>query len=113
MKHIRSIELGFLHASGAVAYIALVAFVMTRAEDVIRPFEGSVVAPVLFLTLFVLSVAVMALTIFARPVLWFLEGKKKEAVMLAVYTVFFLALIFALIFGFVLAVGGEVFGTSI
>ncbi|MBY0539142.1 hypothetical protein K2P56_01740 [Patescibacteria group bacterium] len=113
MKITRIIELGFLHAFGAVAYIALVAVVMTRGEDLVNAFEGSLLPPILFLTLFVLSAAVMGLTLFGRPILWFLEGKKKEALMLALCTVLLLALIVASILLFTLAFGGEAFGTRL
>jgi hypothetical protein len=113
MKTTSILGYAFLHAAGAVAYISLVAFVMTRGEEFIKPIEATVLGPVMFLTLFVLSAAVMGLTLFGRPILWYLDGKKKEAVQLALHTVLFLALIFLAIFSFVLAVGGEVFGSAL
>lgn len=105
-----TIKYAVLHATGAVAYIALVATVMTKAEHLIKGFEGTMLPPVLFLTLFVLSAAVMGLTFFGRPVLWYLEGKKQDAVELTLYTVLAFALIFCALFALVLFFGGEVFG---
>ncbi|HNY04381.1 MAG TPA: hypothetical protein PKI92_01325 [Candidatus Woesebacteria bacterium] len=44
-------------------------------------------APVVFLSLLTLSVAVMAFLFFYQPLLLFIEGKKKEAVNLFLKTV--------------------------
>ncbi|KKT62266.1 MAG: hypothetical protein UW88_C0001G0123 [Candidatus Collierbacteria bacterium GW2011_GWD2_45_10] len=44
-------------------------------------------APIVFLSLLTLSVAVMAFLFFYQPLMLFLEGKKKEAVNLFLKTV--------------------------
>jgi len=82
----------------AAAYIALVAFIMSNIERIVPPniddsSPRSILPAITFLTLFVISAAVMALTIFGRPIIWYLDGKKTEAVKLALYTVGFLAIL--------------------
>lgn len=91
----------FLNSLAATAYIALVATIMFNIERFIGPNEGdgeTFLAPIGFLTLFVLSAAVMTVTIFGRPVMWYLDGHKKEAVKLIFQTIGFLALFAVVIF---------------
>ena len=99
MNKWRSIELGFLHALGAVLYVALVATLFSYVETM-GPQEDSftLMLPMGFLLLFSASAGVMASIVFLRPALWYLEGKKKEALVLFASTVAFIALgAFALI----------------
>ena len=76
-----------LHALGAAAYVLLlVAFIQNFfAQDPEGPLGMAGV-----MLLFSLSAAVMGSLVFGRPVLWYLDGKKKEAIALALYTIFFL-----------------------
>lgn len=86
---------GVLHALGAAAYIMGVAFIMMNLPRVEG--EDHVIAVAFFLTMFVISAAVMAMIVFARPVMWFLNGEKTAAVQLVLATIISLACI-ALIF---------------
>lgn len=43
-----------------------------------------------FLLLFCLSAAIMASLVFGRPVLWYMDGRKKEAINLVLWTILFL-----------------------
>ena len=101
MKISRIIELGFLHAFGAVGYVALVVLTMSYVET-IGPQEDSfsLMLPMGFLLLFSVSAGVMASIVFLRPALWYLDGRKREALILLTTTVAFLAFgAFALILG--------------
>ncbi len=91
------ISYGFLHAACAVSYVGLVALVMSRAENLFAP-APKALGTMAFLLLFVVSAALMGLTIFGRPILWYLGGQKREALSLVYYTLIFLILITALIF---------------
>ena len=46
--------------------------------------------PVVMLLLFVISAAITGSLVFGRPILWYLDGKKREAVMLLCWTLVFL-----------------------
>ena len=60
-----------------------------------------VLVPIVMLMLFVFSAAVTGSLIFGQPVLWYLDGKKKEAGSLLVATfVFFFALLLAALVAF-------------
>jgi len=70
------------------AYISVVAWVMINGER----FFGSgpdddIRGPLLFLTLFVFSAMVTGTLLLGRPIYYFLNGKKQEAVKLVAYTI--------------------------
>lgn len=101
-KHINS-QTVFMHAAAnalvAVAYITSVVFIMENMGKILGP-EGKAptfLGPVAFLLLFVISATVMGITIFGRPILWYLEKKTTEAFMLLAYTLGMLVLILGLI----------------
>jgi hypothetical protein len=48
----------------------------------------TVFAPIMMLMLFVFSAAITASLVLGRPILWYLDGKKKEAVSLLIHTLF-------------------------
>ncbi|MBS3902830.1 MAG: hypothetical protein KGZ30_00425 [Anaplasmataceae bacterium] len=68
----------YLNAFLAAAYILLVVFVMNNLMKAGGP-EDSALAPVAFLSMLTLSVAVMGYLFFLEPVVLYLDGKKKEA----------------------------------
>ncbi|MDO8499797.1 MAG: hypothetical protein Q7S66_04005 [bacterium] len=84
------------HAVLAVTYITSVTLFMSNAEKTINP-EKNFLGPVVFLTLLVLSVAVMGILIFGKPILMYLDNNKKEAVYMLLATVGWLAV--ALVLG--------------
>ena len=81
----------------ALGYIVIVAKLLTNAQKLFGLMNG-ILAPTAFLLTFVLSAAIMGILIFGRPILWYLDGFKKEAVRLVFYTLGFLLIILALIF---------------
>ena len=90
---------GFVHALGVALYVFIVANVMLNGgkwvgnDSQLGPF-----APFAILMLFVLSAAIVGMLVFGKPALWYLDGKKKEAVRLALYTVGWLCVIVLLTF---------------
>ena len=84
-------------ALGTAIYVALVVQVMTNAEKVfgnMKPFLG----PVAFLLMFVLSAAVTSSLVFGRPVMMYLDGKKREAIKQLGLTLLWLFIILVLVF---------------
>lgn len=94
----KTFKYAFADALGTVVYIVLVAsfifFVGQRFPDD----NASVLMPVAFLTLLVFSVALVGTLLFGRPVMWYIDGKKKDALSLLGYTlgVLFVALVVVL-----------------
>ncbi len=87
------IKRAFIHAVGAATYIALVATFMPIAGKIFGPDNNkNILGPMVFLMTLVISVAVMGMLIFGKPILLYLDGLKKEAVSLIIYTIGFLIL---------------------
>jgi nitric oxide reductase large subunit len=100
MKQQKLVGYGVLHAVAVFTYVALVVLVMSHGEawfGRMNQYTG----PLAMLMLFVLSAAVVGSLVFLRPVLWFLDGKKKEAVHLLVYTIGVMAVVTILLFAVV------------
>jgi hypothetical protein len=84
---------GVLNALAAFAYVAVLVSFIANIELLAGTGEDSALAPVGFLLMLVLSASVMGLLIFGAPILLYLDGKKKEAVQLMVWTIGSLAVI--------------------
>ncbi len=97
MSNKKIIKYALLHAVGAVAYIALVAGLIINAEKFLGK-ANNLLGVMAFLLTFVISAGIMGLMIFGRPAMWYLNGSKKEAVALSLYTIGFLVLIAVIVF---------------
>lgn len=84
----------FVHSVGVTVYILLVALFMRNADRIFGDLDKSIFGPALFLMLFVLSAAVVGSLIAGKPLMLYLDGKKKEAVTMLGYTILFLFLLF-------------------
>lgn len=80
-----------VNALGALGYILLIVVVMNTITGYTSDQPDTYFAPVIFLSLFTLSAAVMACMFFYQPLQLLIDGKKKEAVALAVKTIGFFA----------------------
>jgi hypothetical protein len=89
-----------LNAVATALYVAAIASFLFYAPKVFGPGRvDTVLVPIVMLSLLVLSAALTGLLIFGRPVLWYLDGKKKEALSLLVYTLgIFLLIMIAVLF---------------
>lgn len=76
-----------INALSASAYIFLVVSVMTFVTQPLKDKPDTFFAPITFLSVLTLSVAVMAYLFFYQPFQLFIEGKKKDAVDLFIKTV--------------------------
>ena len=76
----------YLNALAAAAYVTLVASIMFFGSQLAGPVE-SVLIPIAFLCLFVLSAIVMAVCFLYQPVQLFLAGDKTAATSLFIKTV--------------------------
>lgn len=76
-----------INALSASAYIIFIVTVMTFVTQPLKNKPDTFFAPIIFLSVFTLSVAVMACLFFYQPLQFFIEGKKKEAINLFIKTV--------------------------
>ena len=75
-----------LNAVSAAIYIITVVLVMSTIVD--QEKGGNIMVPMVALSLFTLSAAVMGYLFLAEPLMLYFDGKKKEAVEFFLQTVF-------------------------
>jgi len=97
MQNSKILKYSLINSLLVFGYVAFVSQLLTNGEKLFGPIK-SVLAPTAFLLTFVFSVAIMGIIIFGRPILWYLDGFKKEAVRLIFYTLGFLLVILAFVF---------------
>jgi hypothetical protein len=84
------------HALLAFAYIFCISLFLNLVPDQMFKKVPEFFAPIIMLSLFVVSAAVMAILIFGKPVMLYLGNKKKESLVMLFYTVGWLAAILLL-----------------
>jgi len=92
-----------LNAGGTAAYIILVASFMAFLQGSFADQEDTVLTSISALLLFVCSAAITAFLVLGKPVMLYLDGKKKDAVTLLAYTIAALALLTVIAFVLLLA----------
>ncbi|PIZ86468.1 hypothetical protein COX94_00090 [Candidatus Nomurabacteria bacterium CG_4_10_14_0_2_um_filter_33_9] len=80
----------FLHALTAALYIVFIVSIMSSLSS-FMPKEDNIFMPIVMLSLFVLSAAVMGFLFLSEPLQLFLENQKKEAATFFIKTVGFFA----------------------
>lgn len=84
----------FYNALAAIIYILTIVLAINSISDLeTNEYPLSLVTPVLFLSLFTLSAAVMGYLFCYQPLRLYLDGKKEEAVKLFLKTVAIFAII--------------------
>ncbi len=74
---------GFI-ASG---YIVLIALLMNFLGKIFPTGSANpIIAQIFLLLLFVFSAALTGILVFGRPIMWYIDGKKKDAVFLLIQT---------------------------
>ena len=92
------IKSSLLMALGTVVYVAGVAWFMTNAEKGFFGNEKTIWVPIAMLLLFVVSAGVTGSLVVGRPVMLYLDGKKREAVQQLGLTLLWLLVILVLVF---------------
>ena len=96
------IKRAFIDAIGTTAYIILVASFMFSLQG-FESKEDIIIIPIAMLLLFVCSAAITGFLVFGKPVMLYIDGKKKEAISLLSYTLGILVLITLISFIFLIA----------
>jgi len=101
MKNIA--KYAFLNSFAVILYIVAVVNFLFYVPKYLGVDE-SIFIPILMLMLFVFSAALTSALVLGRPLLWFFEGKKREAIFLFVSTLlsfFVMIVVTFLIFFFI------------
>lgn len=86
-------KIAFLNALATAAYIILVGAFMYYGGQIKIGRNNAFLAPIALLMLFVFSAALTAFLVFGRPAIWYLDGKKKDALELLFTTLAFFSVI--------------------
>ncbi|MBU6426998.1 hypothetical protein KGQ27_02040 [Patescibacteria group bacterium] len=92
------IKYALANALWTALYVILIGVFLNNAPLIFGRQPG-IVAPIVILLLFVLSAVVCGALFLGKPILWYLEGNKREALSLFGYTllVFFVVTVLVLI----------------
>jgi len=91
---------GLKNAVITAAYVGLVATFMNTIEHSGKEPTG-VLGPVLFLLLLVTSASITGFAVLGQPAMWYVDGKKKEALKLLGTTIASLAVMVLILIGVV------------
>lgn len=92
----------FLNALGTAVYTGLIAWFFSSAQFLFGNKPDNFLAPMLMLTLLIISASVTGYLVLEKPISLYLAGDKKEGIMMLFKTIGFLAL-FGVIIAFFIA----------
>lgn len=96
-------NIAMMNAIGTAAYITVIALFLSNTSKLLGGEKETYIIPIAMLLLFVTSASITGALVLGRPLLWYLDGKKKEAVRLFIQTVVVLLALVVFIF-FILAI---------
>jgi len=94
-----------LNSLGTFAYVLLVAWFMSNAENIFGKKVGEMYSGAMILLLLIISVLVTGLLVLGRPILMFINGRRRESIYLLAATnvcLFIIFLLTILIFGWII-----------
>ena len=94
------IKYAAINSIGTALYVVVVSSFIYFLGNGFLGVKDTVLAPISMLMLFVFSAALTGSLVFGRPILWYIDGRKKEALYLLVYTLGILLIIILLVFFF-------------
>lgn len=83
-------KISFFNALGTTAYISLIATLMQNGSKIFGE-KDNFATPIIVLLLFTLSAIMVGSLILGKPLMMYLDGKKKEAIVIFLQTVGWLA----------------------
>jgi len=93
MKNV--IKYATINSFGTAVYVMFIASFIYFLGNAFSETSKTVFIPIAMLMLFVFSAAFTGTLVFGRPIIWYLNGKKREALSLLFYTLgIFLAITF-------------------
>ncbi len=87
---------GLMHSIGVLVYISILATIMNYGDQTFGKMDN-LLGPIAFLLLFVVSALIVGMLVLGKPIILYLDNKKKEAIQLSIYTLVWL-LIFTFLF---------------
>ena len=98
MDKAKLLSQAFVNSLGVLVYCGIVSYLMTNGNKFFGQING-VFGAVGFLLLLVLSTAIVGALVLGRPLMLYLDGKKKESLVMFSYTLGILFVFTAIILG--------------
>lgn len=86
MKNLQLFKRGIIHSFGVFVYIFLVVSFMNQASTWFGEDDREIITPIAIMLLFVFSALVTSGLVLAKPIMLYLDGLKKEALKLLLFT---------------------------
>jgi len=99
MKNSKIILTSFLNALGVAIYVSLVSIMMRNGGRIFGEEDNNFLGPIAFLLMFIISAAITGSLVVGRPILLYIENRKAEAVKLFIFTIGWLFIFTAILFG--------------
>ncbi len=87
-----------LHALSVGVYVTIISIIINNGDKIFGKMDNFF-GPLAFLLLFVLSAAITGSLVIGKPILMYLDNKKKEALSLFIYTIIYLFVLTIFVFG--------------
>lgn len=97
------IKYALLNSLWTAMYVILIVLFISFAGQIFGE-KDTILIPMAMLLLFVFSAALCGALVLGRPILWYVEGKKQEAVRLFIYTVAMIFVVLVFVFGAMIVV---------
>lgn len=97
-------EQAFINSLLAFIYIILIVLFMNNGAKLFGEDDRGILAPIGILSLLVLSATVMGILIFGKPIMFFIDGNKKDAIKLTTYTIIGFFIITVIYFAFMIII---------
>jgi hypothetical protein len=81
-----TVKHALINSLGASIYVVIIASFIYSLGNTFSETNDTIFAPIAMLMLFVFSAAFMSILVFGKPIIWYLDGKKKQAISLLFYT---------------------------
>ncbi|MBI4121027.1 MAG: hypothetical protein HY457_02120 [Parcubacteria group bacterium] len=92
MKNSDYVVKSFINASGVFLYVFGVAWFLSNAQEIFGEQDEGLFVPIFMLLLFIISATITSLLVLGRPVYLYLNNQKKEAMILLLATLGWLAI---------------------
>jgi len=86
MNKAKLLKLAIANSLGVVIYITLIALIMNNGNKIFGSSDNNLIAPILFLLLFVFSALLTGFLVLGKPLMLYIDGQKKDGVNLLFYT---------------------------
>lgn len=99
----KTLKRAFLNSIGTFLYVIFVVLLLFFLRNFVPQAEDSLIIPIAMILLLVCSASITGFLVFGKPIMLYLDGKKKEAVLLLGNTIGILVILTIIAFIFLIS----------